>query len=113
MAKLGTLLHVKGFILNKLFEGGYLTTAQHHGKHTPSFTLRQGYPPQYRGFFPDAFDQLRADGFILYWRARTGRGTDWHVALQKEQLSRARPMINAYRRSVGLRPYNRQFTALL
>jgi|SRR5712692_7882254 len=113
MFKVGTLQHVKGFILDKLFEYGCLSSGGHHAKHMPVRDLRHGYPPRYHGIFARATGELRAEGLILLFKARTGRDSDWHAVLQKEKLRRARPLINGYRQSVKLHRYNRNFTGLL
>ncbi len=107
--KKGTLAHVKGFILNKLFEKGCISTTRSRGKHMPEADLRSGYDPKYHGLFGSACDELRNEGLIDRWPARTGRGSEPHVAIFKEKLLIARPLINAYRRSVGLGPLRRDF----
>jgi hypothetical protein len=51
MAKIGTLSHVKGFTLNKLFEKHCFTgSGRTHGKHMTAKNLPAGYPPQYHNY---------------------------------------------------------------
>lgn len=106
-SKKATLAHVKGFILNKLFEKGCTTSGQAFGKHMPVRDLRTGYDPKYHGVFPRAIDGLKAEGLIRVSPARTGRSSELHAAAVRERLGDARAVINAYRRSVKLRPLRR------
>jgi hypothetical protein len=54
--RLGSVLHAKGFIINKLFDDGRIG-----GKHLPVELLPQGYPPKYRHLVEEAFDLLKAE----------------------------------------------------
>ncbi len=106
--KKGTLNHVKGYIMNKLFEKGCLGgPGAHHSKHMPVRDLRTGYDPKHHGLFGEALTQLRREGLVLTFPARTGRGSEDHVVANILRLRTARALINAYRRSVGLRPLGR------
>ncbi len=105
MMKKGTLSHVKGFIMNKLFEKGCLgSPGAHHTKHMPVRDLRAGYDPKHHGLFEEAVTQLRREGLVLTFPARTGRGSEDHVVANVGRLRTARGLINAYRRDVGLTP---------
>lgn len=108
--KLGTIIDIKGFILNKLFVRGCVSTATARHRHTPEMYLPDGYPPQYRGLFSKAVEQLWRDGFIDRFPHRTGRGSEFHVAVYRERLAETRPHINAYRKRVKLRRLRKDFT---
>ncbi len=106
--KRGTLNHVKGFIMNKLFEKGCLgTIGSHHAKQMPARDLRTGYDSKYHKLFDRAVGELRAEGLILVFPARTGRGSEDHAVANKGRLLNARGLINAYRDSVGLKRLRR------
>ena len=113
MSRLGTLFDVKGFIMNKLFEKGYVTAGAHHGKHVSITDLRTNYPSQHHGLFSRAIEELRKEGLVLVYPGRTGRGSGLQVAAMKETLVRARPLINAYRSRVKLPRYNRDLTGFV
>ncbi len=50
--KKGTLNHVKGFVMNKLFEKGCLgAVGSQHAKHMPVRDLRTGYDPKCHRLF--------------------------------------------------------------
>ncbi len=88
--------------MHKLFEKGCLGSAgPHHGKHMRH--LSSGYEPRYRGLFDSAVADLRAEGLILVFPARTGRDSENHVVANKARLPVARALINAYSVSVGLK----------
>jgi hypothetical protein len=108
--KLGTIIDIKGFILNKLFVMDCKSTAKSRHGHMPERYLRGGYPPQYHGLFPEAIRQLYNDGFIDRFPHHTGRGSDPHVAIYQEKLAEARPRINAYRKRVGRRRLRKDLT---
>ena len=94
--------------MNKLFEKGCLgRPGPHHGKHMPARDLRSGYEPKYHGLFDRAVAELRAEGLVLVFPARTGRGSENHVVANKVKLVDARPLMNAYRASVGLKRLRR------
>ena len=113
MSRVGTVFDVKGFIMNKLFEKGYVTAGAHHGKHVSIADLRTNYPSQYHGLFARAIEELRKEGLILVFPGRTGRGSGLHVAAMKETLVSSRPLINAYRSRVKLPRYNRDLTGFI
>jgi hypothetical protein len=104
VSRKGTLAHVKGFIMNKLFEKGCFGRPGTHGKHMLVRDLRRGYDPEYHGMFEQAARELRSEGLVDVFPARTGRGTDEHIVAVIDRLRDARALMNAYRRSVGLRP---------
>jgi len=108
LVKEGSLPHVKGFILNKLFEKGCFTGIS-RGKHMPERDLRTSYPRQFHGLFENAVDALYRESLIDKFPARTGRGSEPHVAIFRSKLLEARPQINAYRRSAGLPRLRRDF----
>ena len=100
----GTAVHVKGFIMNKLFEKGCFGRRGSHGKHMTITDLRGGYNPKHHSLFEDAVRQLRSEGLVTVFPARTGRGSDSHIVATFDGLKDARALINGYRRSAGLRP---------
>ena len=102
--KEGTIAHVKGFIMNKLFEKACFGRAGSHGKHMTVRNLRGGYNPKYHGIFEEAVAELKAEGLVTVFPARTGRGSDSHIVAVYDRLLEVRGLMNAYRRSVGLRP---------
>jgi len=104
VSRKGTLAHVKGYIMNKLFEKGCLGRRGTHGKHMTLRDLRGGYDPRYHGMFQQAVRELRSEGLVDVFPARTGRGTDEHIVAVIDRLRDARALMNAYRRGVGLRP---------
>jgi hypothetical protein len=111
MAKIGTLSHVKGFILNKLFEKHCFTgSGRTHGKHMTAKNLPAGYLPQYHRLFGDAIRELRTEGLIHVFPARTGRDSEDHVTIVRDNLANSRSLINAYRKSVGLLRLRRDLT---
>jgi hypothetical protein len=70
----------------------------------PVRDVRTGYDPRYSGLFNAAIGELRSEGLIRTAPARTGSGSEQHVAVVKERLPISRALINAYRRNVRLRP---------
>jgi len=59
LSRVGTVFDVKGFIMNKFFEKGYVTAGTHHGKHVSITDLRTNYPSQHHGLFSKAIEELR------------------------------------------------------
>ena len=100
----GTLAHVKGFIMNKLFEKECFGRGRSHGKHMTVRNLRGGYDPQHHGLFDQAIRELESEGLVHTFPARTGGGTDKHIVAVIDRLPDARALMNLYRRSVKLRP---------
>jgi len=49
VSRKGTLAHIKGFIMKKLFERGCFGRKEKHGKHMTLTNLRGGYDPKYHG----------------------------------------------------------------
>jgi predicted NAD/FAD-dependent oxidoreductase len=90
--------------MNKLFERGCLGRLGAHGKHMTLRDLTGGYDPKYHGMFQQAVRELRSEGLVDIFPARTGTGTDEHIVAIIDRLHDARALMNAYRRSVGLRP---------
>lgn len=94
--------------MNKLFGKGCLgSPGAHHGRHMPVRDLRSGYEPRYHALFDRAAAELRTEGLILVFPARTGRGSEDHVVANKARLLHARGLMNAYRVSVGLKRLRR------
>lgn len=63
--KEGDDAHIKGFILNKLYYGGYwYRPGGSHHRHTSIDSLPRGYPPKYRGKFKGIIKELIKKGFI-------------------------------------------------
>ena len=110
MAKLGTLFHAKGYIVNKLFGDNRIGA-----KHLPVSLLRQGYPPKWHHLLSKAFDELRTENpsLLQVGKKKTGRSTSLHVSLVSSRLSKIRALMNGYRASVGLPRYGRDFKTLL
>jgi len=100
----GTLVHVKGYIMNKLFEKGCFGRRGSHGKHMTVMNLRGGYNPRHHGLFEEAVEELESEGLVHTFPARTGRGTDRHIVAVIDRLPDARALMNLYRRSVKLQP---------
>jgi hypothetical protein len=107
VSRKGMPAHVKGFMMNKLFERGCFGRQGTHGKHMTLRDLRGGYDPKHHGMFEQAVRELRSEGLVDVFPARTGRGTDEHIVAVIDRLRNARALMNAYRRSVGLRPLRR------
>ena len=103
-SKKGTPAHVRGFIMNKLFEKECYGREGRHNKHMTVRDLRGGYELRYHHLFEEAVEKLKAEGLVQVFRARTGRDTDWHIVAAIDKLCCARALINAYRKSVKLRP---------
>ncbi len=106
--KLGTLSHAKGFVVNKLYE-----QRRFGGSHVPVAFLSQGYPPKWRHLVGDAIEDLKNEGIIRVEVKRTGRGSGLHATLAKNALSKARGLMNAYRKSQGLPRLGRDLKTLL
>lgn len=110
--KLGTLVHAKGFIINKLFDDGRIGH-----KHLPVQLLPSGYPPKYRHLVKEAFELLKSENPspIQVVSRRTGRGTSPHVCLVPPRLwpKGVRGLMNGYRKSVGRQPYGKDLKTLL
>ena len=98
----GQETHIKGFILNKLYIGGFFSKKgkKHHGKHTNVKNLPKGYPPKYRGDFSRIVKDLRRAGLIIVFPS-CGES---HVCavLDPELVAIGIKFVNAYRQSVGL-----------
>ena len=105
--------HIKGFILNKLYLGGYFSKRgrKHHGKHTSTNNLPRGYPQKHRGDFPQLAQELRREGLIMIFPS-TG---DEHVCaiLDNETIETGLMICNAYRESVGLPPLDKRFREIV
>jgi hypothetical protein len=110
MAKLGTLFHAKGFILNKLFQDERIG-----GRHLPVRLLPTGYPPKYRHLIEEAFQELKTENpsLIHVENKRTGRDTSPHVCLVPGRVKKTRGLINAYRKAAKLPRYGRDMKTLL
>lgn len=99
--KEGDEIHIKGFILNKLYLGGFFAKkGKHHGKHTDVKNLPKGYPPRYQGKFSGVAKELRRGGLIIVFPS----GGEKHVCavLASEVMDIGLSLANAYRQSVGL-----------
>lgn len=98
----GHEVHIKGFIMNKLYMRGYFAKPgkKHHGKHTDVKNLPKSYPPQYRGKFPGIVEQLRKAGLILVFPSCG----EHHVCaiLDPDLVDIGLNFANAFRQSVGL-----------
>jgi len=75
----------------------------------PKRDLRTGYSPRYHELFQKAVQELSNEGLIHRFPARTGRDSETHVTLIREELLKGRPLINAFRESVGLCRLRRDF----
>ncbi len=108
--KLGTLLHAKGYVINKLFVDHRIGES-----HLPVELLPQGYPPKYRHLIHEAFELLKRQNPspLQVTVKRTGRGTSQHVSLVPAMLPKVRALMNGYRASVGLQPYGKDLQSLL
>lgn len=99
--------HIKGYILNKLYLGGYFCKRgrKHHGRHTSIKNLPKGYPKKHRGKFPKIIGGLRKGGLIVVFPS-TG---DKHVCavLAPQKIETGLMICNAYRKSVGLNQIGR------
>ncbi len=71
--------------------------------------LRGGYDPRYYDLFEEAVEELKAEGLVTVFPARTGRGSEPHIVAVLDRLLDARGLMNAYRKGVGLRPLRRDF----
>jgi hypothetical protein len=98
----GQETHIKGFIMNKLYLGGWFAKKgkKHHGKHTNVKNLPKGYPPKYRGKFKQVVKDLKKAGLIIVFPS-CGEN---HVCavLNPELVDIGLQLANAYRQSVGL-----------
>lgn len=101
--------HIRGFIMNKLYMGGYFAKIgkKHHGKHTSTKNLPRGYPLKHRGEFPREVKALRRAGLILVFPS----GKEKHVCAVRAPniIDIGINLANAYRQSVGLPPLNKNF----
>ena len=98
----GDEIHVKGFIMNKLYLGGYFAKPgkKHHGKHTNIKNLSKGYPTQHHGKFPRFIRQLKRAGLIIVFPSCG----EYHVCaiLDPEIVDVGIRLANAFNQSVGL-----------
>ena len=106
--KLGTLSHAKGHVINKLYE-----QRRFGGSHVPIAFLSQGYPPKWRHLIKDGIEELRTEGIIQIKTKRTGRDSAAHATLSRDGLARARGLLNAYRKSVGLPTLGKDLKTLI
>jgi hypothetical protein len=110
--KLGTMLHAKGFIINKLFDDNRIGH-----RHLPVELLPNGYPLKYRHLVKEAFELLKSENPSPLQVAphRTGSGTSLHVCLVPTRLwpKGVRGLMNGYRKSVGRQPYGKDLKTLL
>lgn len=110
---IGDPRHIKGFILNKLYLGGYFAKRgrKHHGKHTSTRSLSRGYEPKYRGDFPSIVNELRRDAFIIVFPSAGER----HVCavMEPQKVESGLLIVNAFRTSVGLPPLDRRFKEIV
>jgi len=101
--------HIKGFILNKLYLGGYFCKRgkKHNGKHTSLENLPKGYPLKHRGKFSKMTRELRKDGFIVVFPS----AGDKHVCavLEPEKIESGLIIVNVFRESVELLPLDKRF----
>jgi len=112
LLKEGDDRHIKGFILNKLYLGGYFAgCGRHHGKHTSIDNLPKGYHPKFRGKFPKIIEALRKDGYILVFPS----GREKHVCavLDSEIIKSGLIICNTFREAVGLPPLDKNFLEVL
>ena len=109
----GQDIHIKGFVLNKLYIGGFFSKKgkKHHGKHTNVKNLPKGYPPRYRGNFSRVVKDLKKAGLIIVFPSC---GED-HVCavLDPELVDIGINFTNAYRQSVGLPLLNERLVKAL
>jgi hypothetical protein len=106
--KLGMVNHVKGFVINKLYE-----QKRFGGSHVPVAFLSQGYPPKWRHLIGEGIEGLKSEGIIRIEIKRTGRGSAPHATLAKEALAKSRGLLNAYRKSEGLPTLGQDLKTLL
>lgn len=111
--QIGDPRHIKGFILNKLYLGGYFAKRgkKHHGKHTSTKSLPRGYKPKYRGDFTGIIAELRRDGLILVFPA----GKEKHVCavITPEKIESGLRLVNAWREAVELPALDKAFTEVV
>ena len=101
--------HIKGFILNKLYEGHYFgrSGARRHGRHTSVDNLPKGYEPKFRGKFPRIVGEMKKGSteLIIVFPSTGGE----HVCANLDQVERGLEICNRYRQSVGLHLLDRSF----
>ncbi len=111
--EVGKERHIKGFILNKLYLGGYFCGRgrKHHRKHTSIKNLPKGYPLEHRDKFPKIIGELRRGGFIVIFPSTR----DKHVCAVRdpEKIDTGLSICNAYRKAVKLMPLNKRFKEVL
>jgi len=98
--------HIRGFILNKLYLGGYFGK-----KHTDVDNMPKGYPPEYRGKFPKIIKELKRDGYVTVFP----HGSEKHIFAisSSEKIDSGILICNTYRESVGLPPLNKKFREII
>jgi len=105
--------HIKGFILNKLYLGGYFCKRgrKHHGKHTSVKNLPKGYPSAHRGNFRKIIKEMRRSGLIMVFPS----GSDKHVCVSRnpDKINDGIRLCNEYRESVDLPPLDKEFHEIL
>lgn len=102
--KPGDDIHIKGYIMNKLYIGRYLGKLgkKHHGKHTNIDNLPKGYPPEHRGKFKKLINQLKKANLIIIFPSCGEEHTC--AVLDPDALESGVKFANAYLISVGLPP---------
>lgn len=105
--------HIKGFILNKLYLGGYFCKRgkKHHGKHTSVENLPKGYPLKHRGKFLKMTRELKKDGFITVFPSAGEKHVC--VVLEPEKIESGLIIVNAFRESVELLPLDKRFRKIV
>jgi hypothetical protein len=98
--KEGDERHIKGFVLNKLYLGGY-----YGKKHIDVDDIPKGYPLEHRGKFSKLVNELKKEGFINVFP----HGSKKKAYAIWESIDLGLTLCNAFRESVNLPPLNKKF----
>ena len=106
VSKEGEKGHIQGFILHKLYIGGYW------GKgHTNVRNIPKGYPNEYRGGFSEQIRELKRIGLVRVFP----HGGEEHICavFDPDKIKVGLKLVNDYRTAVGLPPLDTRFREIL
>lgn len=98
----GSSRHVKGFILNKLYLGGYFGK-----KHIDIEDIPKGYPPKHRGKFSSLVEELRRSGYLVVFPHGSKKRA--YAVRQSAIIEKGLEICNVFRKAVDLPRLNKAF----
>lgn len=108
--KRGSTEHIRGFLLNKLFNHGCVIRSggQPRGHHSIT-NMKKGYPKEHRGKFEKILQKMKREGLLVLF-PHSGDG-ELHVSavIDDEIIEKSIEISNTYREAESLPPWNREF----